>query len=301
MNTKHELSDKELIAELQRRFDKNQEMLEAERELIKQLNEVNQKLVESEKVKTNFLSNIRNEINNPIASILELSKNLSLGVVPVDMQQQCAEMIHSEAFELDFQLRNIFISAELEAGEAPLSVISVDVRSLIDSVIESFIRKITKKNLILKVEHGMEEGTIFRSDAEKLHLILSNLLSNAIQFNNEGGSILIRTSVENGILHVSIQDSGIGIAPEDQKEIYNRFHQVEAGSTKSFGGHGLGLSVTKALLEIINGTIHVESAAGSGSTFTICVNQMEGAMNEDVFSSDGNDFLFDSADDDMLF
>jgi signal transduction histidine kinase len=222
-------------------------------------------------------------------------------VVPVDMQKQCSEMIYSEAFELDFQLRNIFISAELEAGEAPLSVISVDVRSLIDSVIESFIRKITKKNLILKVEHGMQDGTIFRSDAEKLHLILSNLLSNAIQFNNEGGSILVRTSVENGILHVSIQDSGIGIAPEDQKEIYNRFHQVETGSTKSFGGHGLGLSVTKALLEIINGTIHVESEAGSGSTFSIHVTEMEGAMNEDVFSSDGNDFLFDSADDDMLF
>ncbi|MEY4605199.1 MAG: hypothetical protein RIT43_2491 [Bacteroidota bacterium] len=298
---KHELTDKELLEELQRRFDKNQEMLQAERELIAQLNEVNQKLLESEKVKTNFLSNIRNEINNPIAAILELSKNLSLGVVPSDMQQQCAEMIHSEAFELDFQLRNIFISAELEAGEAPLSVSSLNIRALIDSVIESFIRKITKKNLILKVEHGMPEGAIFQSDAEKLHLILSNLLSNAIQFNVDGGSILIRTSIEKGILHVSIQDSGIGIASEDQKEIYNRFHQVDAGSTKTFGGHGLGLSVAKALLEIINGSIQVESIPGSGSTFSLQVAEMEGAMNEDVFSSDGNDFLFDSADDDMLF
>ncbi len=298
---KQELTDKELLQELQRRFDKNQEMLQAERELIKQLNEVNQKLVESEKVKSNFLSNIRNEINNPIASILELSKNLSLGVVPVDMQQQCSEMIHSEAFELDFQLRNIFVSAELEAGEAPLSVISVNIRSLIDSVIESFVRKIGKKHLILKVEHGITDGTIFQSDAEKLHLIISNLLSNAIQFTNEGGSILIRTTIDDEVLIVSVIDSGIGIAPEDQKEIYDRFHQVEAGSTKSYGGHGLGLSVTKALLDVIGGTIEVNSTLDQGSTFTIRVQQMEGNMNEDVFSSDGNDFLFDNSEDDMLF
>ena len=298
---KQELTDKELLQELQRRFDKNQEMLQAERELIKQLNEVNQKLVESEKVKSNFLSNIRNEINNPIASILELSKNLSLGVVPVDMQQQCSEMIHSEAFELDFQLRNIFVSAELEAGEAPLSVISVNIRSLIDSVIESFVRKIGKKHLILKVEHGITDGTIFQSDAEKLYLIISNLLSNAIQFTNEGGSILIRTAIDDEVLIVSVIDSGIGIAPEDQKEIYDRFHQVEAGSTKSYGGHGLGLSVTKALLDVIVGTIEVNSTLDQGSTFTIRVQQMEGNMNEDVFSSDGNDFLFDNSEDDMLF
>jgi signal transduction histidine kinase len=298
---KQELTDKELLEELQRRFDKNQEMLQAERELIKQLNEVNQKLVESEKVKTNFLSNIRNEINNPIAAILELSKNLALGVVPAEMQQQCSETIHSEAFELDFQLRNIFVSAELEAGEAPLSVISVNIRSLVDSVIESYIRKIRKKDLILNVEHTMPEGTIFQSDAEKLHLILSNLLSNAIQFNHEGGTITIRTAVDDGLLNIQIEDSGIGIAPEEQKEIYNRFHQIEAGSTKSYGGHGLGLSVTKALLEIIGGSISVESALGHGSTFSISVNEMEGGVNEDVFSSDGNDFLFDNSDDDMLF
>lgn len=297
----HELTDRELLEELQRRFDKNREMLEAERELIKQLNEVNQKLVESEKVKTNFLSNIRNEINNPLASILELSKNLSLGTVPVDMQQKCAEMIQSEAFELDFQLRNIFVSAELEAGEAPLSVISVNVRSLIESVIDSYSRKITRKGIVLHVQHGIDDGVIFRSDAEKLHLILSNLLSNAIQFNHDNGSVTIVSDLKDGVLSVSVSDTGIGMEAADLQNIYNRFHQIEAGSTKTYGGHGLGLSVTKALLDIIDGTIEVKSETGKGTLFTIKVKELEGNQNEDVFSSDGNDFLFDSADDDMLF
>ena len=151
------------------------------------------------------------------------------------------------------------------------------------------------------MEHGIQDGTIFQSDAEKLYLIISNLLSNAIQFTNEGGSILIRTAIDDEVLIVSVIDSGIGIAPEDQKEIYDRFHQVEAGSTKSYGGHGLGLSVTKALLDVIGGTIEVNSMLDQGSTFTIRVQQMEGSINEDVFSSDGNDFLFDNSADDMLF
>jgi signal transduction histidine kinase len=297
----HELTDREFLEELQRRFDKNREMLEAERELIKKLNEVNQKLVESEKVKTNFLSNIRNEINNPLASILELSKNLSLGTVPEDMQEKCAEMIQSEAFELDFQLRNIFVSAELEAGEAPLSVISVNVRSLIESVIDSYSRKITRKGIVLHVQHGIDDGVIFRSDAEKLHLILSNLLSNAIQFNHDNGSVTIVSDLKDGVLTVSVSDTGIGMEAADLQNIYNRFHQIEAGSTKTYGGHGLGLSVTKALLDIIDGTIEVKSQTGKGTLFMIKVKELEGNQHEDVFSSDGNDFLFDSADDDMLF
>ena len=84
-----------------------------ERKLTTELNAVNEKLLASEKLKSNFLSNIRNEINNPISSVLELSKNIAQGDMSPDMMQEFASLIFSEAFDLDFQLRNIFISAEL--------------------------------------------------------------------------------------------------------------------------------------------------------------------------------------------
>lgn len=299
---RNNITDEELLAELKRRFDENNANLEQERKLIAELNTVNEKLLASEHLKSNFLSNIRNEINNPIASILELSKNIYEGQLDVDSMKTFATLIFSEAFDLDFQLRNIFLSAEIEAGESPLSVISVNITSLIDTVLSAFKTKIDKRGLSFSWENKIDEQIIFKTDSEKLHLILSNLIANAIQFNKPKGSIQITSDIEEGVLIIIIEDSGIGISEENQTKIYDRFHQIEEGSTKTYGGHGLGLSITKALLEIIEGEITLESKLGEGSKFTLKINQLEGFDgNEDTFSSDGNDFLFDQDEDDMLF
>lgn len=299
---RNKITDDELLAELKRRFDENNSNLEQERKLIAELNLVNEKLLASEHLKSNFLSNIRNEINNPIASILELSKNIYEGQLDIDSMKTFANLIYSEAFDLDFQLRNIFLSAEIEAGESPLSVISVNISSLLESVVSTFKAKIDKRELIFSWKNEIESQTIFKTDTEKLHLILSNLLANAIQFNKLNGVIKIESRIEAGLLIISIEDSGIGISEENQSKIYDRFHQIEEGSTKTYGGHGLGLSITKALLEIIEGKISLESELGKGSKFTLKINELQGFEGgDDTFSSDGNDFLFDQDEDDMLF
>ena len=299
---KNRLTDKEILAELKRRVEESDAMLKEERKLIAELNTVNDKLLASEHLKSNFLSNIRNEINNPIASILELAKNIYEGQMDLESMKKFGTLIFSEAFDLDFQLRNVFLSAEIEAGESPLSVISVDALSLIKSVIDSFHNKLAKKNINFTFTNSIEENSIFKTDTEKLHLILSNLLANAIQFNDQGGSVEVVSSIENGQLVVAVKDSGIGISEKQKDKIYDRFHQIEEGSTKTYGGHGLGLSITKALLEIIEGSISLESKLGKGSTFTIKVNALgTGHGDDDTFSSDGNDFLFDQDEDDMLF
>ena len=299
---KKQITDEELLSELKRRFDENKKMLDDERGLIEELNIVNQKLLASEHLKSNFLSNIRNEINNPIASILELSKNIKEGEMDVEAMKRFAALIFSETFDLDFQLRNIFLSAEIEAGESPLSVVSVNISSLISTVLDSFQSKIKKKGIELILTNLIEENTIFKTDTEKLHLILSNLLANAIQFNDFGGQIEILTKIENNQFYFSIKDNGIGIAEDELEKIYDRFHQIESGTTKTYGGHGLGLSITKALLEILEGNITVYSELGSGSNFVIEINELDFSEgDEDIYSSDGNDFLFDQDEDDMLF
>lgn len=299
---KKQLTDEELLSELKRRFDENKKMLVDERLLIEELNNVNQKLLASENLKSNFLSNIRNEINNPIASILELSKNIKEGQMDVESMKRFASLIFSETFDLDFQLRNIFLSAEIEAGESPLSVISVNITSIVSNVIDSFKAKIDKKGIELIYNNTIEQNTIFKTDSEKLHLILCNLLANAIQFNDYGGKIEIDTKIEDNKFFFSIKDNGIGIAEDELEKIYDRFHQIESGTTKTYGGHGLGLSITKALLEILEGKIIVYSNIGVGSNFIIEINQLDLTEgDEDVYSSDGNDFLFDQEEDDMLF
>ncbi len=301
---KDQFTDKELLRELKRRFDENKAILEEERALFSQLSDVNEKLLESEHLKSNFLSNIRNEINNPIASILELSKNIYEGNLNEKSIKKFASLIFSEAFDLEFQLKNVFLSAEIEAGESPLSVISVNINSLLINVIDSFRPKLEKKEIIFNFHNSIEDHLIFKTDSEKLHLILSNLFSNAIQFNHQGGNIDVYSSIENEQLVIVIKDSGIGISNKNKEKIYNRFHQIEEGSTKTYGGHGLGLSITKALLEIIEGDISLESKLGEGTSFCVRIKNLGGSdASNHVYSADGNDFLFDQDDDDddMLF
>ena len=302
MNSSPQLTDEQLLKEIKRRLDENAANLIEERKLTAELNEVNEKLIISEQLKSNFLSNIRNEINNPISSILELSKNISEGDLSTDTVKSLATLIHAEAFDLDFQLRNIFLSAEIEAGESPLAVISVRVFHMMESLIQQFEKKIAKKGLQFEWKNSVSETQILRTDAEKLHLIISNLLANAIQFNKEEGRVTIETSFDNDALTVVVSDTGIGISDDQKEKIYNRFYQIEEGSTKTYGGHGLGLCITKALLEVLEGSIQLQSNLGEGTTFTIVVPSLD-ILNseEDTFSMDGNDFLFENDEDDMLF
>lgn len=296
------LTEEELIAELQKRFQESKDLLNQERKLTTELNDVNEKLLESEHLKSNFLSNIRNEINNPIASILELAKNITEGNLDVVSMKEFASLIYLEAFDLDFQLRNIFLSAEIEAGESPLSIVSVNINALIDSVLVAFRKRMDRKGVNLIWDNSITEEKIFKTDSEKLHLIISNLVANAVQFNHRGGTVEVSSEFKDNELVICVSDTGIGVSEENQQKIYDRFHQIEEGSTKTYGGHGLGLSITKALLEIIEGRIELQSELGKGSRFTIFIKEIdlpEGGA--DVFSADGNDFLFDQDEDDMLF
>lgn len=302
MNTSPKLTDEQLLSEIKRRLDENAAKLLEEKKLTTELNEVNEKLLVSEKLKSNFLSNIRNEINNPIASILELSKNIAQGSVSEEMMKSFANLIYSEAFDLDFQLRNIFLSAEVEAGECPLMVISVQINNLLESIIQQFKHRIEKKRIRFEWVNSIEEHQVFKTDSEKLHLIIANLLANAIQFNDEGGNVKIESYIEENRLYIKVIDSGIGISQEEQDKIYDRFYQIESGSTKTYGGHGLGLSITKALIDILEGKISLKSQLGNGSEFLIELPNLDSeGMDDDTFSSDGNDFLFDNDEDDMLF
>jgi signal transduction histidine kinase len=173
---------------------------------------------------------------------------------------------------------------------------------LIESILTQFQKKIEKKGLKLTWKNTLDPNQIIHTDAEKLHLILSNLLANAIQFNSANGSIGIDSFLENELLVIKVRDTGIGISIEQQEKIYDRFYQVEEGSTKTYGGHGLGLCITKALLDILEGTVQLKSELGKGTEFTLTLPNLDANnSNEATFSSDGNDFLFENDDDDMLF
>jgi signal transduction histidine kinase len=290
------LTDDELIEELRNRFRMNREGLEEMQELNRELRVVNKKLEESEALKSHFISNITNEIINPFTSILGLAKHI-LSVKKEDWKTviSMVALIHSEAFNLDFQLRNIFVAAKIEAGEIYPEILNVDIKTLTTNVIESFRFEAKKKGIELNFKFDIKpqigKTFYFKTDPEKLKLILSNLLSNAIKFSFEKQKIDVKVWIDNQMLKIMVEDFGTGISEDNQKKIFDRFKRLDSGINSINRGHGLGLSINKAILDLLNGDIEIKSEIGKGSKFTFAIPEAKSDIAG--FSTDGNEFLFD--------
>ncbi len=290
------LTDEEILAELRVRIMDKSRSAEEYKMLTAELKSVNKKLEQSETLKSHFISNITNEIINPFTSILGLSR----AILSVDKENwkkviSMVVLIHTEAFALDFQLRNIFAAARIEAGDIYPEISRVEVFPLIKSLVDSFTLEARKKkvviNLLFDVEKKEEGQLYFKSDAEKLKLILSNLMCNAVKFSLDEGIVNVHVWILEGELYISVQDNGIGISEENQRLIFDRFSRVDNGISSVNRGHGLGLSINKALLDILNGEISLQSENGKGAIFTVRIPEAE----EDAFltASDGNEIFFD--------
>lgn len=291
------LSENELIAQLKQRFEEKQKALEELKEITEELRNVNKKLAESEALKSHFISNITNEIVNPFSSILGLSRNiLALKEDNIQRAKPMAELIYSEAFDLDFQLKNIFAAAKLEAGEAFPEFQNVDVDQLISSVVETYRYKADQKQLSIHFNFNLspelKEKCYFRTDAEKLKLIVSNLMSNGIKYSNAANNVEVTAWIQDGFLKVMVKDYGIGIDSKDLQTIFDRFKRINNTINSLNPGHGLGLSVVKSMLDLLNGTIEIVSRKNQGSVFTVSF--PEGPKEDtEGLATDGNEFLFD--------
>ena len=292
------LNNHQLIEELKRRFDANFKDLNNQEALISQLVLVNEKLKESESLKSNFLSNIKNEFNNPLASLLGMAKILTTSKIgnPLVLKK-VAGHIFKELSNLDFQLRNIFAAAELEAGESEIEIAEVNIESLLTNTIELCRAKSDEKRISIhikikkpgKVNDKNPDIHQFKTDSAKLQLIFVNLLMNGIEFTPDQGKINISLQVKEKGLSVSFKDSGLGIPESERGEIFNRFRQLSTGTTREHKGHGLGLSITKSYIELLNGEIGVKCNK-SGSTFHLVI--PEGKSPSLGTSTNGNEMLF---------
>lgn len=291
-------SDDELIDEIRQRFDFNRSALSDLRAVTRKLEEMNEKLQESERVKSQFLSNIRNEINNPLSAIMGLAGQMGSCRQDPETCGKTAAMIYAEAFNLDFQLQNVFMAAELEAGEAEPDYALVDVPAVVSGCLDKLSRRIDEKRIAVQAD--LPAGLVFPTDAHKLEIVVINLLANAVEFNRDAGKIDISASAkDDGPLTVAVADNGPGIAAADRETIFDRFRQLDAGSTKSHRGHGLGLSICWSLAELLEGTLDVDSRAGVGSRFVLTLPRPD--VNVSVQARDANFFLFDQGDDTERF
>ena len=283
-----ELSDEALIRDLKKRFDQL-------KQTTSELQEANKKLEESESMKTHFIANISNEITNPFSSIMGLARNIANGKnIDREKINTMANHIFSEAFYLDFQLKNIFMAARLEAGEEKLQICEVDINSLLENTTEAYRIEAGKKEITINLVFDKDSYRGFKTDQEKLTLILSNLLSNAIKFSHKQGKIDVTVHIEDDILKVSVRDYGVGLTEKNKGVIFDRFRKLDSGINSINRGHGLGLSVNKALLDLLDGDIRIDTLAKQGSEFAIEI--PEARADATGVSMIDNEVFFDEED-----
>jgi signal transduction histidine kinase len=290
-------SKEELLEELQLQVLQNRRALEELKVLTKKLETVNRKLEYSEAAKSEFISTMRNEMVNPLTSIMGLARRLAdEKALDPGQKNHFASLIYAEAFDFDLQLRNIFAAAEIEAGDVEIDMSRVHVQSLLEGILVLFQHKMDEKGLRVAIERGASGGgrgdEHFRTDSGKLQLILTNFISNAIKFSHRAGRLELSMSMEAGCLRFSAQDYGIGITVEHQEEIFDRFKQLDSGPRKCFRGQGLGLCVTKALVEILQGKIFLSSRKGRGSMFTVEIPECAPVPRNQSLAEHGNTFIF---------
>ena len=277
-----------------------EELLKEHEELIRKVDDlsgklyrVNNKLKESETLKGHFISNITNEIVNPFASILIQSENIQkLKADEMGKARMMASMIYDEAFNLDFQLKNIFAAAAIEAGKDELKPVTVNLNRLFERNIRLFRKQINSKQLDfeLTLDSGNDKADFdtFISDEEKLDLAVKNLLDNAIKYSFEKGRIKIGLSMCENTFTFTIEDNGKGIPGDKKQEIFDRFGQLDKNIHSMNPGHGLGLSIVISYVHSLDGNLKFEDRV-QGTSITVNIPALD--KNEDW--GDLDTFLID--------
>lgn len=227
----------------------------------------------ADRAKSEFLATMSHELRTPLACIIGMSSALlSWTTTPLnDKQREYLEIIHSSGQQLLELINDILELARLEAGKTVLNVSNFSIIQLAKQVIELFQDKANSKNINLRTElmFASEDDVNLAADRRQVQRILTNLLSNAIKFTPEGGEVILRIWPEDRSVSFQVEDTGIGIAEEHQSLLFKKFQQLDMSYRRQYGGTGLGLALTKQLVELHKGRISVDSIVGSGSTFTV--------------------------------
>jgi signal transduction histidine kinase len=219
--------------------------------------------------KSQFFANMSHELRTPLNAVLGYSELLVDGLygdLP-GRAKEVLERIQINGKHLLGLINDVLDFSKIEAGQLSLGLEEYSMKSLVESVVASTESLAQAKGLALTavVDDGLPTG---RGDDRRLRQVLLNIVGNAIKF-SDAGAVEIRACAINGHFELAVRDSGPGIASEDQSRIFEEFQQVDSSSTRRKGGTGLGLAISKRLIALHGGSISVQSALGSGSTFHI--------------------------------
>jgi signal transduction histidine kinase len=233
----------------------------------KTLEQAKKRAEESDKLKSAFLSNIAHEIRTPMHGILGFAEMLKTASLSNEQMREYIAIIEKSSARMLNTITDLIEISRIESGQTEISLSLLDIDGQVESIYAIFKPEADKKGLQLSVKNIMEtEGLHIRTDREKLDTIFTQLLKNAIKYTKKG-SIELSYIQKGDYIEYSVKDTGIGIEKDKQLSIFGRFTQADNSLSKIYEGSGLGLSITKAYVEMLGGSIWVESEPGEGSTF----------------------------------
>jgi two-component system sensor histidine kinase BarA len=254
------------------------------------LQETYDRLKELDRLKSNFLATVSHELRTPLTSIIGYSDMLATGIAGTLTAEQgeFVDTIRSKGDHLLALITSLLDLNKLEQGNLPLRREPVRPRALLDDVAKTVLPQAQKKGVRIEVSAD-ERLAAIPLDPVRIKQVLFNLAENALKFTPTGGRVvfgaratemiddiddtmgLVLMAVPKKAIEITVQDSGIGIAKNEQQKIFDPFYQVDGSSTREYGGTGLGLSIVKRLIEAHGGKISVESEPGQGATFRMTI------------------------------
>ena len=248
----------------------NSRLYAQERRLRQELEDLNQKVQEANRLKTEFVTVVTHELRSPLTSI---SGYLDLlleeeGREGAETREAYLQIVKRNADRLLELINDLLDIARLEAGKLALKRVPLDLEGLIQEVSEALRPQIESKGQHLRLALGAPLPVV-TGDPERLTEILLNLVSNAHKYTPQGGSITVATRAEHTGVCIAVQDTGIGLSSAEQQQLFTKFFRVQHPLAREAGGTGLGLAIARALVELHGGTITVVSAPGRGATFNV--------------------------------
>ncbi|NIT54435.1 MAG: cell wall metabolism sensor histidine kinase WalK [candidate division Zixibacteria bacterium] len=229
-------------------------------------NQMAEKLEKVESMRRQLIGDVSHELRTPLTAIKGSMEGLMDGVLPENDETYMG--IYREADRLQRLVNDLQELSRVEAGAYELDLHPLDLLVVISAVVKRLELQFKEKGVLLEVDVPDDLPSI-QADEDRIGQVLLNLVGNALQFTPSGGSVVVSAAQRNKEIKISVSDTGIGISPEDIENIFTRFYRVDKSRSRAGGGSGIGLTISKYLVEAHGGRIWVESAGlDRGSTFT---------------------------------
>lgn len=263
---------------------------------IKDMVKAQEKVGDATKVRNEFVSNVTHELRTPVNGIMGIAKNLM--DTPLNAEQmESINIIQLCCTNMSAIINNLLDFSKLEAGKFTIEEREFSFREMLDKVMAMNMSQVNDKGLklVLNVSNEIPERLI--GDELRISQILTNLISNAVKFTSVGQIVVdvVRTMERENIIELffMVIDTGIGIAESDMNKLFKSFSQVDASITRRFGGTGLGLTIVKQLVQLMDGEVHVESEKGKGSTFSFSIRVKKSAEDSSNMTMSGGKYVYE--------